>query len=143
MKVYLAAWFSSKNETLAKAEELRACGIEVTSRWLDEKVAPATLMSDVTEDYLTQTAQIDIQDIDAADALVLLTVDPENGPCHRRGGRHFESGYAAGRGKTLIICGPKENVFHYTPGVQQFDTWQETKEFLLGCYVLEYASKKS
>ena len=145
MKVYLASWFSSKEEIAAKAKELTAAGITVTSRWLKEKISSSTQMSEVTDDYLTHTAIIDVEDIERAPYTVLFTVDPENGPCHPRGGRHFESGYAYALVKfwpllwndipgprELIICGPKENIFHHLPkGVRQFDTWAEVKAYLM------------
>lgn len=145
MKVYLASWFSSKDDVSAKAKELKEAGITVTSRWLREKVKGSGQMSEVTPEYLRETAVIDIEDIERASYTVLFTVDPESGPCHRRGGRHFESGYAYALVKfwpllwndvpgprELLICGPKENVFHYLPkSVRQFDTWEETKAYLL------------
>jgi nucleoside 2-deoxyribosyltransferase len=132
MKVYLASWFSSKLERKAHAHELEALGIAVTSRWLKERAHPTSQMSEFDDTYLANTAQVDVQDIEDADVVVLFTVHPENGPCHRRGGRHFEAGLAVGLGKLLIICGPRENVFHYLgePQIRQFDTWEQVKEVL-------------
>lgn len=129
MKVYLAARFSQKNEIAKLAEELRAAGVEVTSRWLNEKAPANSTMDQYSDEYLRETAAIDLEDIDAADALVLFTVNPKEPTV--RGGRHTEFGYAMGRGLGLMIVGPRENIFHYLPAVVQRDTWEEAKDVLL------------
>jgi len=41
-----------------------------------------------------------------------------------------EAGFAMGLGKTLMICGPRENIFHYLDEVHKFDTWEQLKETL-------------
>jgi hypothetical protein len=131
MKVYLASWFSSKDERNKQAEELRAAGIAVTSRWLEETAPPNSKLGDFDESFLRATAQMDKEDIQACTVFVLFTVDPNNGPCHRRGGRHWETGYAEGLGKPITIVGPRENIFHSLPFVAQFDTWEEAKKYLI------------
>lgn len=40
-----------------------------------------------------------------------------------RGGRHVEFGMALAMDKRLVVVGPRENVFHLLPAVEQFDTW--------------------
>lgn len=134
MKVYLASWFASLHDIRKRAEELRAEGIEVTSRWLEEKVAPITAIADVSEDYLRETAMVDLHDILLADTLVLNTPSAEdlkrtdmNTGTWARGGRHFEAGFQyativfydylsflwSGGRRQLILVGHRENVFHY------------------------------
>lgn len=143
MKVYLASRFHTQAETRQKAEELRAMGIEVTSRWLEEVVADTNANVDAyKQEYLEKHAEIDIEDIIAADVLVLFTVDPDEAT--KRGGRHFESGVMFGMTVAesglsdalrmplefhigLITVGPRENIFHYMPSIPNFPTWEEAK----------------
>lgn len=68
-------------------------------------------------------------DVDGADVLVLFTVKPTRAT--KRGGRHVEFGIAYALGKTLVVCGPRENIFHYMDGVQQFDDFDAVKGFLV------------
>lgn len=131
MKVYLAAGFSRKDEIKAKTIELQELGVHVTSQWPWEPVGPKTKLRDVSEDFLRENGTRDLQEIDQADALVLFTQDPETPFC--RGGRMHEAGYAQGRGKTLIICGPRENIFHFVPGVAICKDFEEVKALLVGC----------
>lgn len=135
MKVYLASWFASINETKKKADELRAVGIEVTSRWLEETIKPTTQIQDVELDYLRETAKVDLHDILIADTVVLNVPSFEElkDPtiplsAWARGGRHFEAGFQYAtmvffynlpshifdKGtRRLILVGRRENVFHY------------------------------
>lgn len=141
MKVYLASWFNSKDLIQLRAQELRSEGIEVTARWLEEKIASNVQVKDVPEDYLVDTAEIDIQDILAANIVVLnipsvTDLGDLNMPTSSwsRGGRHFESGFhyatmlffhflpnrIRDRGiRQLILVGDKENVFHYLSGLKK------------------------
>ena len=100
MKVYLASWFASLPVIKQRAEDLRANGIQVTSRWLEEKVKPTVQIKDVEDDYLRETAMVDIHDILIADTLVLNVPSADdlktaNIPLSSwaRGGRHFEAGF--------------------------------------------------
>lgn len=135
MKVYIASWFASKEEMVQQAEELRAHGIEVTSRWLEEKVSSNVQITDVSESYLRETAQVDIEDILRANIVVLNVPSLEKlkdstipTASWARGGRHFEAGFQYAtmvflnylpkelyeRGtRYLWLVGRKENVFHY------------------------------
>lgn len=124
LAVYLAARFSRKNEIKQKSLELDALGVKVTSRWLDEADHGGQLDSS-SDEFNTAVAYQDIEDIDKSDLIVLFSENPKEP--HVRGGRHFESGYAHGKGIPLIICGPKENVFHFMKEVIIVDTWEEVK----------------
>lgn len=123
MKVYLAGRYSQKEEIKRKAKELEQLGIEVTSSWLEEPHSPQIGLKELREEDARLYAQQDIADIYRADLVILFTVDPETPTV--RGGRHFESGFAEGAGRQLVICGPRENVFHYLPYVRQYATWAE------------------
>ena len=127
MKIYLAAAYSQLAETREKAKELESIGLECTSRWLKETAPPNCTMTDFTDSYLLSTAIVDIEDILAADVTVLFTTD-EPLP---RGGRHFESGFAYGRGRKLMTVGPIENIFHFLPDTVHFEKWEDAKCFLL------------
>lgn len=129
MKVYLAARFSSKAEVALRAEELKALDIECTSTWLTEEAPANTTLDKHSDSYLTHTAMVDIRDMRRSDAIVLFTIDPKE--MTPRGGRHFESGFAYGSGKPLIICGPRENVFHYLPDVVVCKEFEQVKQHLL------------
>lgn len=129
MRVYLAGRFSAKLDIAAKAEELKAAGFEITSRWLAEVMNCNAQLTDVSDSYLLQHAIEDVEDVRRADVTVLFTVEPTTATV--RGGRHFESGMAYGFGKLLITCGPIENIFHHLPNVKNYATWEDTKIALL------------
>lgn len=133
MKVYLASWYASRAEISKRAEELRACGIEVTSRWLEEREKADAQLSDFGEDFKIETARMDIEDVLLADTLVLNTPSPYDlGSTNislatwGRGGRHFEAGFQYATmvlsgwlspnrtvDRRLMIVGHKENIFYH------------------------------
>lgn len=128
MKVYLAAGFSRKQEIADKTKELESIGIRVTSTWPTENAAPNCELHQFTDDYHAEMASRDVDEIRQADALVLFTHDP-NIP-FKRGGRMHEAGFAHALGKRLYVCGPKENIFHYLPEIEQYDSWDTLKAVL-------------
>jgi len=128
LKVYLAARYSLKEQLKVYAAELQAEGIEVTSRWLDEKYSPNTQMGEVPYSELVMFARTDLQDVEDADVLVFFTEDPENQP--RRGGRHVEFGYALALGKQILVVGPVENIFHNLPEIPHYDNFEQVKNTL-------------
>jgi len=137
MKVYLAGMFSTIALRKEQAAMLRSHGIEVTSRWIDENVPHNVETKDLPNTYHEETAVADIQDIDAADVFIMFV--PEDKELvdatlrsASRGGRHFEMGYAyAGGPQEVLVCGPKENVFHHLPDVLHFETFEEILQFLV------------
>jgi nucleoside 2-deoxyribosyltransferase len=129
LSIYLAARFTRKEEMAAKRRELEALGFHVTSRWVYEPSAPDSKLSDVSTPYKVAVAMDDIADIDDADVMIFFAEDPLIGT--PRGGRHFESGYAYGTKKLLIVVGEHENIFHYLPGVKNVQTWESAKLLLL------------
>ena len=119
MKIYLAAAWSRREEILSVAERLRAVGVEITSKWLTEE---SGMMVGGEEKFLRERAYIDLEDVDAADALVRFTdtvpTDVSLVPKHLiSGARMFEMGYAKARGKTLYVVGGKQNVFDRLDGI--------------------------
>lgn len=125
MRFYLASRYGRRDELRGYAEELQALGHEVTSRWLwegDEGVTDDGGTLRGSDEALHRAAQRDIEDIDRSDGQVFFTEDPQSH--FGRGGRHVEFGFAlaASRGP-MIIVGPRENLFHYLPELEQFDTY--------------------
>lgn len=109
MKFYLAARYGRRLEIKGYADELRALGHEVTSRWLDGEheafdAAP-------TYRQMEQWSRDDLHDIAMCDTFVAFT-EPPDSP-HSRGGRHVEFGFARAAGDiALIRVGPIENIFY-------------------------------
>ena len=126
MRVYLAARYSRKNEIAALIPVFGAHGISVCSRWLREPHPPDIKLCEVSPKFCRDTAQIDLEDIEACDTLVFFAEDPLVGT--PRGGRHVEMGFALGIGKRIVVIGAeKENIFHYLPQVVHYP---DVKSFL-------------
>ena len=121
MKIYLAASFSRKNDLREYARELRASGHIVTSRWLRELSKPDSDM--LPDKSYKEYAFRDLEDIDDANAFVIFTVAPTE--LIKRGGKHFEAGYAYARGKQLFVIGPDENIFYQLPEFKHYATFEE------------------
>ena len=149
MNVYIASFFADKDRVAARARELNSLGIECTMRWPSESAPHTATIKDYPEEYFRETAVLDIEDILAADVLVLTVpsdVQMTDMPIRSlaRGGRHFESGFmygliASGQKRELILLGPRENVFHFLdgesctskyPAIKQFDTWAQVVQYL-------------
>jgi hypothetical protein len=112
VRVYLSGTTARIEELRRYADELRAAGAEIVSRWLwaTGTASPAT------------AAARDIEDLARADVMVAFTQRPE--AAHQgRGGRHVELGIALARGTPIIVIGPPEHVFHRLAGVQAADEW--------------------
>jgi hypothetical protein len=112
MKIYLAARFERQAEMRDVARLLRAYGYVVTSRWLE--VDGLRVGTDEAPFYAAQ----DVEDVAAAEVLILFT-EPER---VSRGGKDVEMGLAFGLGRTVYVCGPRVNIFHYLPAVRWFPT---------------------
>jgi hypothetical protein len=118
MKIYLAARYSRHDEMRGVRDFLeKALGHKVTSRWIDlhggdqlESAAQEVLNSDPES-----VAHFGIHDIED----VSFTDKAGGG----KGGRHVEHGLALGLGKRVIVCGPRENIFHTLPQVEHYPDW--------------------
>ena len=151
MKVYIASMFSDKDRVKQRAEELALLGIVCTSRWAWEAVPHNVAMKDCKDEYLRETAAVDLDDILSADKLILTVPEPSllvdaTVAASSRGGRHFESGFFYGlmlstrTKRELIILGKPENVFHMLDGIgaasryptiKNFGTWEEVIKYLV------------
>ena len=138
MKIYLSSAYHRRLELCTYRDQLQARGHEVTSRWLG---GPEQLDTDgnplgqdreamfergdpAMDELRVMFAGNNVDDIADADMLILFTGGG------RRGGSHVEMGIAIGLNKRLAIVGPRENVFHWLPGVRQFDGWNGLLEWL-------------
>ncbi len=126
MKIYLAARYSRREELVGYAEELRAAGHIITSRWLrgrHEHKGPEALMP---LEHRELWALENNEDILSSDCVVSFT-EPEDSP-YGRGGRHVEFGLALATGRRLVVVGHRENIFHCVRSVIYCPTWEEAKE---------------
>lgn len=98
--VYIAARAEDQSAAVECRRQLAVFGIGCSARWLD--------LSLVNESH--SEAQMDIDDVRAADAFVLL----KPAASHRvtTGGHHVETGIALERGMPILLLGVAENVFH-------------------------------
>ena len=108
VKLYLAApWDDRKNVNALAVELERTPGVNVVSTWhLPQDVDGSECLA----------AEIDLEEVVEADALVLLSTALNGGACSERlisGGRHVETGYALALGKQVIVVGERENIFHH------------------------------
>ena len=121
--VYLASRFQARAEIADVAQVLRDRGIIVTSRWLEE--ADVNVLDNPDPVACMAIAERDYEDIDRADVVVVFSPKSRHGT--GSGGFHWEGGYAKGQGKPVIVCGERENVFHYSqytvPDVQALINW--------------------
>jgi len=121
-RIYLAAQYSRHEEMLGYAEQLRARGHTVTSRWIKGEHEDPKDDPEISAKY----AMEDVEDMEAAEALVFFSNDDKKS--RGRGGRHVEFGIALATEMDIAIIGPRENVFHHLPFVAHFDTWEEFLE---------------
>lgn len=125
MKVYIAARFSRRHECNALAQELKARGCTITSRWVlpdTDHVVPTGMSEQAADSERQRFALEDVEDVKAADWMVSLMEEPRN---NSRGGRHVEFGIGLGIGLSMTIIGPKETVFHHLPHIEQYETVEE------------------
>ena len=123
MKIYIASRFSRRHECHALGKELEAYGHEIVSRWTkpdSDHVVPVGMSQQAADVERERFAVEDLEDVDKCDCIVSLM--EENPRSNTRGGRHVEFGYAAGKGKELVVIGCRETVFHHLPDVAHFDS---------------------
>jgi nucleoside 2-deoxyribosyltransferase len=116
VKIYLAARYSKHPEMREAAAYLAARGHEVTSRWIN---GSHELGDHPTDEARRRLAVEDCEDLRSADVVIAFSEAPRT-VSNQRGGRHVEFGMALALGKPIYVVGPKENVFHYLPGVCHF-----------------------
>jgi hypothetical protein len=129
---YFAASFDRGAELVELADFVRDFGHEVTSTWLEKSANgyEAQEMSNgrTFEDIMRECCEIDLSDIERASMVVSFTESTRDR--YFSGGRHVEFGYAYRSNKSMLVVGPKENIFHHLPGVHCFETIDEFKEWV-------------
>ena len=148
MKIYLASRYSRRVELCGYREQLRADGHQVDAVWLNgghqisDNGTPIGesgvsvvegddgSSTEQAQQLRTKFAQDDYDDVRDCDCLIAFTEPPRTGPT--RGGRHVELGLAIGMKKTVIVCGPRENIFCWLPGVIHVDTFAEALACIKG-----------
>lgn len=126
--VYVAAQWARRMEAAVAAQHLRNAGFLIVSTWHDGD--PDSVEGDYKasgeerENLQAELASKDVQEItDEADMVLLLSEPP--GSVQAGGNRHIEFGIGYAQGKTCVVVGPKELMFHRLPGVLQFDTLKD------------------
>ena len=131
MRVYLAAAFSRKDEIRAVAEELKSLGIDVQARWLYE---PKTPPEEIKSNFMRERAEIDEEDVLAADVLVRFSDDlrATHVPSHlATGARMVEMGMARINGAKIIVVGGQQCIFDWWKEVTHISDVAELKSYLL------------
>jgi hypothetical protein len=123
MKIYLASQYSWRNLIKGYAKQLESLGHEITSTWLQERKGLGTELDELSNRFLREHAKADYNDIVKADCVILFSVGPTE--LTKRGGRHVEFGLGYALGKQMIVCGPKENIFHYLDDVICFNNFED------------------
>lgn len=130
IRIYLASSFGRKEELSEYEKKIISLGFESSSQWLKESVPPDSKLSNVSSEYLVQNGKRDLEDIRKSEILILFSASPLV-PVPR-GGHHVEFGYALALNKKIVVVGPKQNIFHYLPGVTHLPDWLTAVEYLIG-----------
>jgi nucleoside 2-deoxyribosyltransferase len=112
VKVYIAAPYSKRDETIEVMQRLEERGIAVVSRWLRE-----------LDPESHAAALRDLEDVANADVLFFL--QPKGWEKLGAGGRHVEMGYAIALGKEIVMFGEKSNVFHHLRGIRFIESLED------------------
>lgn len=120
MKLYIAG--ADKTMAANLALVCRDAGHEIVARWLAE---PFKRTNKYEENERVQLAIKDVEDITAADAVVLcssLDLVP--------GGKFVEAGVALGQMKMVYVLGRRENMLMWHPQILQFNNIKDLLEAL-------------
>jgi hypothetical protein len=138
-RFYLASRYTRLEELRSYRSQLNhifgGLGWSVQSRWLDGAHQWDGKMLEVAQAYenpdglgatippeAARFALDDWEDVNAADIVINFTEAPRT-VSTSRGGRHVELGIALGLGKTVIVVGHRENIFHLLPEVTFCPGW--------------------
>lgn len=145
-KIYLASRYSRREELCAYREQLRTIGHEVTSRWLNgshqisdtgkpigehgESLVEGDSggQSEEAQRLRMMFAIEDVSDCVNAEVCISFTEPPRS--TASRGGRHVEFGIALALKKSTIVIGYRENIFHWLPQIQFFETWDDAFSYI-------------
>ncbi len=113
-KVYVASRYARRLEAAIVAQHLRDAGFVIVSTWHDGEKDDAS-----SEEKLQGLAQKDLDEVNDSD--IVLTLTDVAGEAYKYGSHHVEFGLGYAWGKTCILIGQKELMFHRLPGVLQFN----------------------
>lgn len=129
-RIYVAADYRRQGEARALLEDAERAGFEVTCRWAIQGEPGDGMGGTVSPDqegFAQAAAVMDLADIRESDVVVQLTTGQL-----ARGGRQVELGAALAWGKTILVVGPKEHVFHHHGSVDHVETVAEALGWLKG-----------
>jgi len=119
MKVYIAAPYAGRQMVAHWIDRLTDAGHQPICRWADgtHPVGQAGNASEATLDDRIRWGMDDLEDVDNADAVIVLTAEAAGViPAQATsGGRHIETGYAIAKNKIVVLVGEPENIFHWLP----------------------------
>jgi len=121
VKIYLAASYGRKKQVARLAKELKIRGFTLVSTWYTEGYPPTVQLQDVSHEELRQIALRDVQELEQAEVLVVIS----DAPAYVRGGKHFETGFAYRKGIPVVVLGEREHSFHYLPDVRVVSNMRE------------------
>lgn len=125
LNIYLAGRFVRQEDLKLLRKYLHATTLHrVTSRWLD--IDQLEFEDGNWASYANACAERDLDDVKAADLLILDLPEPKVG----KGGLYVELGYALALNKRVWIVGTRTNVFCHTTGVEYFPNWIEASKCL-------------
>lgn len=120
MRIYQAGMFARRDEFVENIALMEQAGHSNGARWLTDE----TNMEGASDEERQRFAIMDMEDVAKCELVIAYTEEGE-GPGTGRGGRHVEFGAAIAMNKEVVIVGPRENVFHYLPGLMAFDTLED------------------
>ncbi len=149
--IYLAARYSRRLELCEYRKQLETAGYSVQARWLDGEhqlandgtpigengaaLVEGTLRTgeQLSEHEQTERAAAlrtkfaldDWEDVQNAAVVISFTEPPRSSA--NRGGRHVEFGIALMKRARVIVVGYRENIFHWLPQVEFFETFEQVK----------------
>lgn len=124
VRLYLAAPYAGRDILKGQLEAWRELGAEITCGWVKgtRPLGAATygISSESTQQEVAAHAEMDLEDIEIADAVIHYTanylryLDPSLGDVTHQlhtGGRHVETGYAIAKEVPVVVLGDYENIF--------------------------------
>ena len=129
--LYLAASYQRKWEIHGYRRTLQKMGFRITSKWTLEEYGPNIPLEDVESEQLAKLAVQDLDEIERSDALVVFTQERLIRPGHQ-----VELGYGIRIAHAVpilfrvFICGPKNTIFCYLPGVTCVEDFDHLKTVL-------------
>lgn len=123
-RIYIAGRFSRQREFRTYAAQLRKRGATVDARWLERDESDWSA-ADIRSGNAyairegNKAAHEDLRDVMRSNLLLSFTENDDAG--YTSGGRHVEFGIAYTMGLSLVIVGPRENVFHCHGVAAKFD----------------------